>query len=71
MAWDSFTIHREKGTSYDVPSGASSYRIVGDGPAPRGPVDTPQYSDGYDTADFCDPDGYVLEAAVSPNLIFE
>ncbi len=36
----------------------------------RGPVEMPDYSKGYYTVDFRDPDGYVMEVAHTPNMIF-
>jgi catechol 2,3-dioxygenase-like lactoylglutathione lyase family enzyme len=36
----------------------------------RGPVEMPEYSKGYYTVDFRDPDGYVLEVAHTPNMKF-
>lgn len=32
----------------------------------RGPVEMPEYSEGYYTVDFRDPDGYVIEVAHTP-----
>jgi catechol 2,3-dioxygenase-like lactoylglutathione lyase family enzyme len=34
----------------------------------RGPVEMADYSKGYYTVDFRDPDGYVLEVAHTPNM---
>lgn len=34
----------------------------------RGPVERNEYSEGYYTVDFYDPDGYVLEVAYTPNM---
>jgi catechol 2,3-dioxygenase-like lactoylglutathione lyase family enzyme len=34
----------------------------------RGPVEVPEYSEGYYTVDFYDPDGYILEVAYTPNM---
>jgi catechol 2,3-dioxygenase-like lactoylglutathione lyase family enzyme len=34
----------------------------------RGPVEMAEYSEGYYTVDFRDPDGYVLEVAHTPNM---
>ncbi|MBA4492735.1 VOC family protein [Paenactinomyces guangxiensis] len=34
----------------------------------RGPVEIPQYSPGYYTVDFRDPDGYIWEVAYAPNM---
>ena len=36
----------------------------------RGPVEMPDYSMGYYTVDFRDPDGYVMEVAHTPNMSF-
>jgi catechol 2,3-dioxygenase-like lactoylglutathione lyase family enzyme len=36
----------------------------------RGPLEMPQYSPDYYTIDFKDPDGYVLEVAHTPNMVF-
>jgi catechol 2,3-dioxygenase-like lactoylglutathione lyase family enzyme len=36
----------------------------------RGPVEMPEYSKGYYTVDFRDPDGYVMEVAHTPNMGF-
>jgi len=36
----------------------------------RGPVEMPDYSKGYYTVDFRDPDGYVMEVAHTPNMSF-
>jgi catechol 2,3-dioxygenase-like lactoylglutathione lyase family enzyme len=36
----------------------------------RGPVEMPEYSAGYYTVDFRDPDGYVIEVAHTPNMEF-
>ncbi|WP_108670318.1 VOC family protein [Peribacillus acanthi] len=35
----------------------------------RGPIERNEYSTGYYTVDFYDPDGYVLEVAYTPNMI--
>jgi len=35
----------------------------------RKPVLVPEYSAGYYTIDFYDPNGYVLEVAYTPNMI--
>lgn len=47
-------------------------RIVKDSGATtiRGPVEMPDYSKGYYTVDFRDPDGYVMEVAHTPNMTF-
>lgn len=37
----------------------------------RGPVEMPEYSPGYYTVDFRDPDGYIWEAAYTPNMKWE
>lgn len=37
----------------------------------RGPVEMPQYSPGYYTVDFRDPDGYIWEVAHTPNMRWE
>jgi catechol 2,3-dioxygenase-like lactoylglutathione lyase family enzyme len=34
----------------------------------RGPTEFPQYSEGYYTVDFRDPDGFILEVAHTPNM---
>ena len=34
----------------------------------RGPVEMPDYSEGYYTVDFRDPDGYVIEVAHTPHM---
>lgn len=34
----------------------------------RGPVERPEYSPGYYTVDFRDPDSYVIEVAYTPNM---
>lgn len=34
----------------------------------RGPIVRNEYSEGYYTVDFYDPDGYVLEVAYTPNM---
>jgi catechol 2,3-dioxygenase-like lactoylglutathione lyase family enzyme len=36
----------------------------------RGPVEMPDYSAGYYTVDFRDPDGYVIEVAHTPHMEF-
>lgn len=36
----------------------------------RGPIEMPEYSKGYYTVDFRDPDGYVLEVAHTPHMVF-
>lgn len=36
----------------------------------RGPIEMPDYSKGYYTVDFRDPDGYVIEVAHTPNMTF-
>jgi catechol 2,3-dioxygenase-like lactoylglutathione lyase family enzyme len=36
----------------------------------RGPVEMPEYSAGYYTVDFRDPDGYVIEVAHTPTMAF-
>ncbi|MFE8702785.1 VOC family protein [Cytobacillus sp. FJAT-54145] len=35
----------------------------------RGPIERNEYSEGYYTVDFYDPDGYVLEVAYTPNMV--
>ena len=35
----------------------------------RGPLEMPQYSQGYYTIDFRDPDGYVIEVAHTPHMV--
>jgi catechol 2,3-dioxygenase-like lactoylglutathione lyase family enzyme len=36
----------------------------------RGPLEMPEYSQGYYTCDFRDPDGYVIEVAHTPHATF-
>jgi catechol 2,3-dioxygenase-like lactoylglutathione lyase family enzyme len=36
----------------------------------RGPVEMPDYSEGYYTVDFRDPDGYIIEVAHTPHMAF-
>jgi len=36
----------------------------------RGPLEMPEYSTGYYTVDFRDPDGYVVEVAHTPHMAF-
>ena len=36
----------------------------------RGPVEMPEYSEGYYTVDARDPDGYVIEVAHTPHMEF-
>jgi catechol 2,3-dioxygenase-like lactoylglutathione lyase family enzyme len=35
----------------------------------RGPMEMPEYSPGYYTVDFRDPDGYIVEVAHTPNMV--
>ncbi|PGZ97457.1 hypothetical protein COE51_14270 [Bacillus pseudomycoides] len=34
----------------------------------RGPIEMKEYSEGYYTVDFHDPNGYILEVAYAPNM---
>jgi catechol 2,3-dioxygenase-like lactoylglutathione lyase family enzyme len=57
-------------TSRAVVEKVASLVKAGSGTIIRGPVEMPEYSQGYYTCDFRDPDGYVIEVALTPNAEF-
>ena len=55
-------------TSRDVVDAVGSLLTGSGATVLRGPVEMADYSQGYYTVDFRDPDGYVLEVAHTPNM---
>jgi catechol 2,3-dioxygenase-like lactoylglutathione lyase family enzyme len=55
-------------TSRDVVDSIAIFLNECDATIIRGPVEVPEYSQGYYTIDFRDPDGYVLEVAYTPSM---
>ncbi|HEX4963632.1 MAG TPA: VOC family protein [Thermoanaerobaculia bacterium] len=55
-------------TSRDVVDAVGKLLVDSSATILRGPVEMTDYSQGYYTVDFRDPDGYVLEVAHTPNM---
>lgn len=55
-------------TSRDVVDAVGKLLTEASATVLRGPVEMPEYSAGYYTVDFRDPDGYVLEVAHTPSM---
>jgi catechol 2,3-dioxygenase-like lactoylglutathione lyase family enzyme len=57
-------------TSRAVVEKVASVVKAGSGAIIRGPIEMAEYSQGYYTCDFRDPDGYVIEVAHTPHAEF-